>query len=348
MRLLNLCHRATYIFVVLPNDDLLVQKRSNLKDYRPGYYDPTPGGVVGYGETYGVNAERELREEMGLSADLEGMFRFYYKDEGVDCWGAAYLTRYDGEIDDLELQEEEVSGVEAMSVDEILEREENGDKFTKDSTHAVRLYKQWKEDHKISSSSKIIRNVDTASYTLRSAPKAVFFDCDDCLYFDGWKVAQRLTDKIEEWCVEKKGLKPGEAYSLYKQWGTALLGLIKGGHLSTPSEIDSYLSDVHDVGVSNSLKPDIKLRELLLSLDPAIPKYVFTASVKSHAKACLEALGVADIFGDNIIDTKVCGLQTKHSKESFEKAMEYAGVGKEDVGGCVFFDDSVKNIRTAK
>ena len=145
MRLKNLCHRATYIFVVLPNEHLIVQKRSTLKDYCPGYYDPTPGGVVGYEETYDLNAERELNEEMGLSTDLQKMFHFYYKDSEVNCWGAAYLTCYDGKIDDLSLQEEEVSGVEAMSVDEILEREENGEKFTKDSTHAVRLYKQWKE-----------------------------------------------------------------------------------------------------------------------------------------------------------------------------------------------------------
>jgi len=51
MRLNKLCHRATYIFLVRPSDGkLFVQRRSMLKDYKPGYFDPTPGGVLGYGE----------------------------------------------------------------------------------------------------------------------------------------------------------------------------------------------------------------------------------------------------------------------------------------------------------
>lgn len=220
--------------------------------------------------------------------------------------------------------------------------------FTQDSMHAVRLYKQWKEDEKRRGEATFKRNIADEDYRLRAAPAAIFFDCDDCLYFDGWKVAAKLTQRIEEWCTKRKGLKPGRAYELYKQWGTALLGLVKEGYLKTEEEIDEYLRDVHDVGVDKELKPDPKLRALLLALDPSIPKYIFTASVASHARACLKALGIHDLFEDKIIDTKVCDLQTKHSESSFDAAMRFAGIGKEDAGGCIFFDDSVKNIATAK
>jgi hypothetical protein len=36
------------------------------------------------------------------------------------------------------------------------------------------------------------------------------------------------------------------------------------------------------------------LRELLLNIDR--PRWVFTASVAHHARRCLEALGIADLF----------------------------------------------------
>lgn len=98
MRLQKLCHRATYILLVRPSDGkLFVQKRSTLKDYKPGYWDPTPGGVVGYGESYELNAQRELEEEMGLSSvPLKWCFTFHYKDSDVDCWGDAWEGEWEG------------------------------------------------------------------------------------------------------------------------------------------------------------------------------------------------------------------------------------------------------------
>ena len=54
-------------------------------------------------------------------------------------------------------------------------------------------------------------------------------------------------------------------------------------------------------------------------------RWVFTASVASHARRCLAALGVDDLFL-GIIDCKSCGLATKHSPEAFAAAMAIAGV----------------------
>ena len=98
MRLQRLTHRATYIFLRRPSDGrLYVQRRSHLKDYCPGFLDPTPGGVVGLSEPYSLNAERELEEEMGLkNTKLERMFTFRYADSQVDCWGEAYAAEWEG------------------------------------------------------------------------------------------------------------------------------------------------------------------------------------------------------------------------------------------------------------
>ena len=67
----------------------------------------------------------------------------------------------------------------------------------------------------------------------------------------------------------------------------------------------------------------------------------------SHAQRCLKRLGIDDLFL-GIIDCKACNLATKHSPEAFECAMSVAGVPKEEGSRCLFFDDSVKNLKTAK
>ena len=113
MRLGNLCHRSTYIFVIRPSDGkLFVQRRSLIKDYCPGYLECVAGGVVGKGESYKLNARRELEEELGISkAQLSRCFTFYYKDEEVNTWGEAYEVEWEGNPDSLVLQKSEVSEV---------------------------------------------------------------------------------------------------------------------------------------------------------------------------------------------------------------------------------------------
>lgn len=178
-------------------------------------------------------------------------------------------------------------------------------------------------------------------------PKAIFFDCDDCLYFDGWRLANQLTQKIDDWCTNPKGpaLVPGKAYELYKTYGTALNGLIAERHIPhTKSAIEAFLHSVHDVPIEQYLSPDIQLQTILEKIDPSIPKFIFTASSKEHASRCIKALGISHMFTD-IIDTKACNLVSKHSVESFQVAMDYAKL-THDPQSCLFFDDNLNNINT--
>jgi NADH pyrophosphatase NudC (nudix superfamily) len=109
-----------------------------LKDYCPGYWDPTPGGVVAAGEPVELTNTREVEEEMGIiNVPMNYLFTFYYEDERVKCFGSAWDMVYDGP---LRLQKEEVDDVEMMSMKEIFERFENGEKFTPDSLMACRKY----------------------------------------------------------------------------------------------------------------------------------------------------------------------------------------------------------------
>ena len=216
-----------------------------------------------------------------------------------------------------------------------------------DGLYALKMYLQRKSDVKLKK--RLLKGYssgDLDRYALRPKPKVIFFDCDDCLYFDGWKVANQLTAKIEEWCTTKKQLPEGKAYELYKQHGTALRGLLAEGLMENEEKaIDEYLKDVHDVPVHDHIAKDEKLREMILAIDPTIPKYIFTASVRHHAMRCLKALGIDDLFID-IIDVKTCNLATKHSTEAFEAAMSHAGVSEPEC--CLFLDDSTKNIAAAR
>lgn len=138
MRRDRLIHRATYAFIKTSSNYYYVQKRSALKDYCPGYYDPNPGGVVAAGESYATTNKREIEEEMGIKdANMEHLFTFYYEDERIRCFGDAWDVVYDGP---LKLQKEEVDSVHMMSMEEILSRHKAGEKFTPDSIYACEEY----------------------------------------------------------------------------------------------------------------------------------------------------------------------------------------------------------------
>jgi FMN phosphatase YigB (HAD superfamily) len=109
---------------------------------------------------------------------------------------------------------------------------------------------------------------------------------------------------------------------LYKEYGTALKGLIAEGYLPEDAT-DEYLQAVHDIPLH--FKRDDRLRAILLQLDPSIPRYIFTASVRQHAERCLVQLGIDDLFVD-IIDCKACDLETKHSPHSFAIAIAVATI----------------------
>lgn len=314
MRLQNLWHRATYIVVLHEEENsrmsqeqdevkLLVQKRSMQKDYCPGRLDPTPGGVVGFGESYLENAEREIEEEMGIDVGngknntMRKLFNFPYQDDRVRVWGGFFEVIYRGSLDNLKIQEEEVDEVLPMTLRQIQELADNDpDQWMPDSLHALLLYLQYREDHNVNR--RLLHGYSSGnldSYKLRPKPKVIFFDCDDCLYFDNWRVATKLTHKMDEWC-KKLGLQDGQAYELYQNHGTTLRGLLDEGHLEHSEEsIDEFLSHVHDISVDEMLQEDNELRRMIQQMDPSIPKYIFTASVRHHAEACLTALGINDV-----------------------------------------------------
>lgn len=200
MRLENLWHRATYVLLRhepthleqhgsdLTDVAVLVQKRSQHKDYCPGKLDPTPGGVVGCNETYRDSAIREMEEEMGITfqnpgKDLRRLFTFPYRDEKVSVWGEFYEGFYRGALKDLVVQKEEVETVYRLSLFELEQLIRNEPwQFMPDACHAMKLYLQHKLDKSVKR--RLLKGYpssDMDAYGLRPKPDVIFFDCDDCL-----------------------------------------------------------------------------------------------------------------------------------------------------------------------
>lgn len=135
MRAQRLRHRATYIVVHDGMGKILVQRRTDSKDYFPGWLDATAGGVVQRGENVLDSARREAEEELGIAGvpfAEHGMF--YFEDEHCRVWGGLFSCVSHGPF---ALQESEVAEVNWMLPEEITAR---CDEFTPDSLKALSLW----------------------------------------------------------------------------------------------------------------------------------------------------------------------------------------------------------------
>lgn len=69
-------HRAVHIFVRNSRGELLIHRRSALKDQYPRCWTSSASGHLAAGEDYAPAAVRELQEELGLAAPLTFLAKF--------------------------------------------------------------------------------------------------------------------------------------------------------------------------------------------------------------------------------------------------------------------------------
>jgi len=113
----SLWHKTAHIWVYNSKGQVLLQKRAIAKTTHSGLWDVSCAGHVGAGEEVDETAVRELGEELGLVVKLEDLLkdtifllrcddpsRNYYNRELVQF----YFYKWDGDIDELKLQQEEV------------------------------------------------------------------------------------------------------------------------------------------------------------------------------------------------------------------------------------------------
>lgn len=124
----GLWHKTAHIWIYNSNGEILLQLRAKNKDLYPNVWDISAAGHVSAGETPIVSALRETKEEIGLSAkpqDLE-FFKIrksksIYKEIKNNEFCYVYLLKFDGDINSLVLQEEEVTEIQFLSTKKILE-----------------------------------------------------------------------------------------------------------------------------------------------------------------------------------------------------------------------------------
>ena len=92
----NLRHRAVHILVFNNLGELFLQKRSGLKDRHPRLWDSSAAGHVNAGEDYDVAANRELREELGVSAKLTRVAKLPASEKTGQEFIWLYQGRHDG------------------------------------------------------------------------------------------------------------------------------------------------------------------------------------------------------------------------------------------------------------
>ncbi len=97
----GLTHRAIHIFVCNKYGEILLQKRSHLKDSMPERWDSSAAGHVDSGEDYLPAAVRELEEELGISTAAENLIKVAKIGPGVSTgfeWVELYQIDYEGAV----------------------------------------------------------------------------------------------------------------------------------------------------------------------------------------------------------------------------------------------------------
>lgn len=92
----NLIHRAIGVVIFNSKGQILLQKRSKLKDLNPGLYTLSASGHVTKGQTYYQAAQRELDEELGIKIPLKREKRYLAKSHQETEMDCLFTGQYDG------------------------------------------------------------------------------------------------------------------------------------------------------------------------------------------------------------------------------------------------------------
>lgn len=173
--------------------------------------------------------------------------------------------------------------------------------------------------------------------------EAMIFDLDDTLYPPTTGVWDALGLRIDRYMHEKVHIPkedvPELRRSLFHEFGTTMRGLVQLYHV----DAQDYLDFVHDIDLSQFLRPDATLRDTL-TLYPQ-RKIIFTNASLEHARRVISHLGLNGLF-DQIIDILSISPYCKPMPAAFQKAFKLAGIHSPEE--CIMIDDSASNLRAAR
>lgn len=174
-------------------------------------------------------------------------------------------------------------------------------------------------------------------------PELLIFDLDDTLYPAETGLWHAIGERINQYIQQRLNLSLADAIVLrdqmFHQYGTTLRGL----ELIYGIPAQEYLAFVHDVPVTRFLKPDPELQKILNTLP--FRKIIFTNGDRAHANRVISALQLEGCF-DEIIDIVDVSPYCKPMPQAFQLALQKSQV--HDIGQCVLFEDSQRNLSTAR
>ena len=129
----GILHRAFSIFIFNSRNELLLQRRSRYKRLWPLFWSNSCCGHPREGEKYIVAAKRRLKEELGIEAKLECLFRFQYQAMYENIGTENELCSvYVGKSDELpNINKEEIREWKYISIEKLSkELKEQSDHYT--------------------------------------------------------------------------------------------------------------------------------------------------------------------------------------------------------------------------
>ena len=113
--------RTTNIFVLNSHGEILCHQRSLDKENFPGAWSTHFGGHVGKGESFKISALKEIEEEIGLAVKSFQLIPWRTsKKEEQRIWVRDFVTVYDGALEDLVPQQEEIQDIKWFTAEEVL------------------------------------------------------------------------------------------------------------------------------------------------------------------------------------------------------------------------------------
>jgi len=170
----------------------------------------------------------------------------------------------------------------------------------------------------------------------------ILFDLDNTLYSPEHRLFNLIDQRICRYMNEVVGIPredvDGLRRSYWQRYGVTMRGLMRH-HGIDPED---YLAYVHDVDVTERLRPDPGLRRAL----EAIPlrRVIFTNSSADHSERVLAALGLTDTF-EQIFDIRVADYLPKPYPEPYHAVLSRISVSADR---CIMVEDAPENLRTAK
>jgi isopentenyl-diphosphate Delta-isomerase len=124
----GLWHRASHIWLYNSDGEILLQLRAKEKLLHPDMWDISAAGHISAGEDPITSGLREVEEEIGLKLKKEDLDFFMirkhkaiFRDIKNNEFYYVYFFKFDGDISQLKLQDEEVQKIQFLPIDKIEE-----------------------------------------------------------------------------------------------------------------------------------------------------------------------------------------------------------------------------------